>query len=323
MPQVISASRRTDIPAFYAEWFIRRLSAGSVIVQQPYSGRYSAVSLAPGDVAAFVFWSKNYASLLSRLEQVERVSKSLFFHFTITGNRDLELAVPDPRDAIRDFLYLSHRYSSAQITWRFDPLCITDKLTYEIHEERFRLCAEQLQGAAERCIISFVHPYKKVLVNMAKQGDHRLADISPLQKRQYALRLAVWAEHFGIRLLSCCNDFLLCGSIGKAACIDGKYLSGLFGSDFDMRPASIRKECACTRSIDIGAYDTCAHGCLYCYANADKDRARAAVLRHDPAWNALNGNIPGEKISLPEEAGGAVFLKKGIDTGNMEEEQNI
>ncbi len=298
MSQIISASRRTDIPAFYPEWFIRRLRAGSVVVRQPYSGRYAEVSLAPGDVGAFVFWSKNYAPLLSHLERVEQVSKNLFFHFTITANRELEPDVPDPRGSIRDYRYLCKRYSSAQVLWRFDPLCITDKLTYEIHEERFRLCAEQLQGTARKCIISFVHPYKKVLANMAKEGGHRLDDPAPHLKRNYALRLAAWAEHFGIRLLSCCNDFLLSESIGKAACIDGNYLSDVFGADFDLRPSSIRRECACTKSVDIGAYDTCAHGCLYCYANTDRDRARAAVLQHDPLWNALSGHVPEEKIGV-------------------------
>ncbi len=294
MPQVISASRRTDIPAFYTQWLVRRLRAGSVQVRQPYSGRYSRVSLAPGDVAALVFWSKNYAPLLSHLKEVEQTTKNLIFHFTITGNRDMEPGVPDPRDAIGDYRFLSRRFLPERVVWRFDPVCITDKLSYEVHEERFLQCADQLRGAVKRCIISFVHPYKKVLANMAKQADHRLADLSPLQKREYAVRLAAQAEHFGIRLFACSNDYLLCDAVGKAACIDGHYLSGLFQADFDTRPASIREECACTRSIDIGAYDTCAHGCLYCYANADGERARTALKRHDPAWNALNSHIEEE-----------------------------
>ncbi len=309
MSQIISASRRTDIPAFYAEWFNRRLRAGTVFVRQPYSGKYAAVSLAPGDVGAFVFWSKNYAPLLSRLEQVEQTAKNLYFHFTITGNRDLEPDVPDPCDAIRDYLYLCRRYSPEQVVWRFDPLCVTDKLTIEIHEERFRFCAERLQGAVQRCIISFVHPYKKVLANMMKQTDHRLADLSPLQKQEYARRLAARAQHFGIRLYACSNDDLRCDAIGKAACIDGKHLSGLFQAEFDARPAALRKECACTKSIDIGAYDTCAHGCLYCYANTDKDRARTAALMHDPAWNALNGHV--------EEGIGAYPGKQGTPVMNQ------
>ena len=310
MPHVISASRRTDIPAFYTQWLVRRLRAKSVHVRNPYSGRSSRVSLAPGDVAALVFWSKNYAPLLPRLEEVEQTTKNLFFHFTITGNRDMEPGVPDPRDAIGDYRFLSRRFLPERVVWRFDPICITDKLSYEVHEERFLRCAEQLRGAVKRCIISFVHPYKKVLANMARQTDHTLADLSLLQKRQYAVRLAAQAEHFGIRLFACCNDYLLCDAIGKSACIDGRYLSVLFQSALDTRPASIREQCACTRSVDIGAYDTCAHGCLYCYANADGERAGTAPSRHDPSWNALNSRVE-EESGVAEGAKNAVSIKMG------------
>ncbi len=303
MSSVISASRRTDIPAFYSEWFTRRLRAGSVHVRQPYSGRYTEVSLQREDVAAIVFWSKNYAPLLPRLERVEETTKNLFFHFTITGNRDLEPDVPGPEDTIRDYRYLCRRYSPEQVIWRFDPVCVTDKIPFEVHEERFRLCAEQLHGAAQRCIISFVHPYKKVLASMAKQANQRLADLSSVRKREYALRLAARAQHFGIRLHACCNDFLVDEYVGKAACIDGSYLAGLFQAECDARPASIRTECACTRSIDIGAYDTCAHGCLYCYATTDRNRGRTAVMRHDPEWNSLNGNVEKETVSSRDRQG--------------------
>jgi hypothetical protein len=291
MPQIISASRRTDIPAFYSDWLIRRLRAGSVAVRQPYSGKYSTVSLKPRDVAAIVFWSKNYAPLLPTLEKVEKTTGNLFFHFTITGNRELEPGVPDSRDAIRDYAFLSRRYSIGQIVWRFDPLCITNNLSYEVHEERFAHCAEKLRGIATRCIISFAHPYKKVLVNMKKQGDLRLMVLSQEQKTEYARRLGVVAESYGIRLFACCNDHLISETIGKAACIDGRYLGGLFEGQFDTRPAMTRKECACTKSVDIGAYDTCAHGCLYCYANSDQGRAGAALQKHKPEWNALNAQV--------------------------------
>jgi hypothetical protein len=97
-------------------------------------------------------------------------------------------------------------------------------------------------------------------------------------------------------LFACCNDHLLSEKIKKASCIDGTRLSGLFDVPFDTRPAATRKECACTRSIDIGAYDTCAHGCVYCYANSDKNRAERAQLQHDPSWNALNRNIAEQDV---------------------------
>jgi len=291
MTHVISASRRTDIPAFYADWFVNRLKSGSVAVRNPYSGKASSVSLAAGDVSAVVFWSKNYSPLLSKLEAVERTTKNLFFHFTITANKELESAVPDHTEAIRDYIFLVERYSPRQVVWRFDPICITDRLPFEVQEERFVKCAELLKGHTETCIISFAHPYKKVLANFQKYTAQRLIDPPQELKREYARRLAMEAKKYGIRLYACCNDYLLSEEINKAICVDGRLLSEIFQTPIDTRPAVTRKECACTKSIDIGAYDTCGHGCLYCYANSDKERAAAAVRRHCPDWNGLLGQV--------------------------------
>ncbi len=294
MPHVVSASRRTDIPAFYADWLVNRLKEGSVAVEQPYSRKLFRVSLEPADVSAIVLWSKNYAPLLSKLEDIEHTTKRLFFHFTITAARELESSVPDYREAIRDYQFLSKRYSPAQIVWRYDPICITDKLSLDIYEERFRACAELLKGYVDTCIISFVHPYRKVLANLAKYTDHRLVDVPQEMKRTYASRLAACAAAYGIRVHACCNDYLLSDAIQKASCIDGRSRAGLFQTQMDARPAVTRKECACTKSVDIGAYDTCAHGCVYCYANTDKKSALAALRRHDPGGAALGVWAPQE-----------------------------
>lgn len=307
MAQVISASRRTDIPGFYSEWFVNRLKAGFVYVQQPYSGRISRVSLKPEDVSALFFCSKNYRPLLQRLEEIEWTTKNIFFHFTITANRELEFNAPDHREAIEDFIYIARRYSPDHIIWRYDPVCITDKLSFETHEERFLQCAGLLKGHAKRCIISFVHPYKKAIANFRKYTDHTLAELSLEMKREYADRLAGHAAGFGIRLYACCNDHLVSEKIGKASCIDGRYLSELFKMKIDPRPAATRKECGCTRSVDIGAYDTCAHGCVYCYANADKDRAGRNQRSHHPEWNALKMNVTEKDVSLEEPSQMSLF----------------
>jgi hypothetical protein len=301
MPHVISVSRRTDIPAFYPDWLVNRLKAGRVFVRHPFVKKVLRVSLRPEDVSALVFWSKNYSPLLSRLGAIEKTTRNLFFHFTITANRELEFHTPDHRDATRDYLFIAGRYSPEQIIWRFDPITITDKLSFEVHEERFVRCAELLKGRARKCIISFVHPYKKVLTNLKKYTDHSLIELSEEQKRAYAERLAERAGTYGIRLYACCNDHLVSGIIQKASCIDGRSLSGLFTSPIDTRKAGTRKECACTKSVDIGAYDTCAHGCVYCYANADKDRAAAALKRHDPSWNALHMQVEEEQLEIEEQ----------------------
>jgi hypothetical protein len=291
MPQVISVSRRTDIPAFSTDWFVNRLKAGTVHVQQPYTNKLIRVSLAPEDVSAIIFWSKNYAPLLHKLEAIEKITKNLFFHFTITANRELESDTPGYRDAITDYIFIARRYSPEQIIWRYDPVCITDTLSFEIHEERFVQCAELLKGYAQKCTISFVHPYKKVLDNLKKHTGQAFIDLSTDKKREYAHRLAGRSEAYGIRLSACCNDYLLSEKIKKASCIDGRYLSEIMRAPIDARRAATRKECACTKSVDIGAYDTCAHGCVYCYANTDKNRARSAQQRHNPAWNALSMNV--------------------------------
>lgn len=290
MPQVVSASRRTDIPAFYAEWFVNRLKAGMAYVRNPYSGKYRRVSLLPEDVDAVVFWSKNYAPLLPRLGEVEKTSKSLFFHFTITGCKELEPKVPGFREAIKDYVFLANRYSSGSVIWRFDPITLTEALPFEVHEERFVLCAELLKGHARECIISFTHPYKKILKNFEAPGG-RFLETTHEQKKGYAKRLSVLAKKYGIALSACCNDYLLSGEVGKAGCIDGRALSALFNKPLDRSPAGTRPECACTKSADIGAYDTCAHGCLYCYANSNTERAEGALRRHDPKWNSLATDV--------------------------------
>ncbi len=299
MPQVISASRRTDIPGFYSEWFVNRLKAGYVLVQQPYSGTWSRVSLTPEDVSAIFFCSKNYRPLLSRLDEVEKTTRNLFFHYTITANRELESHTPEPDEAIKDHLYLAKRYSPDHIIWRYDPVCITDKLSFEEHLDRFTRLAGRLKGSVSRCIISFAHPYKKAIANFSKYTDHRMVGLSLEQQREYAGVLADRAAKVGIRLYACCNDHVLSDRIAKAGCIDGAYLSRLFATPIDTRKGATRAACGCTKSADIGAYDTCAHGCLYCYANADKDKAFANQAKHHPDWNALKMNVDPE--SLPVE----------------------
>jgi len=286
--QVISASRRTDIPAFYTDWLLNRLAEGFCDVLHPYTKKMFRVSLKPEDVGAIVFWSKNYGPLLPKLDAVERTTKNLFFHFTITGNTDLELRVPDYREMVKDYIHIARRFSPDHIIWRFDPVCITDKLPFEVFEERFDACARLLNGVASSCIISFAHPYRKMLNNIRKYTSHTLVPVSTEEQKVFADRLAKRAARYGIKLLACCNDHLLSAAVGKARCIDGAKLSLLFGTALDTRSAASRKECGCTKSIDIGAYDTCGHGCVYCYANTDQERASRAPAAIDPASPALS-----------------------------------
>ncbi len=299
MKNIISASRRTDIPAFYSEWFINRLKQKEVYVRNPYGGQISRVSLDVDDIHSIVFWSKDFSPLISRIEEVENVTKNLFFHFTITGIlKEIEQNTPFFEEAIDDFIYIADRYSPAHIIWRFDPVCITDKLPFEYYEEKFSKCAERLRGSCYTCYISFAHKYTKTLTNFKKYSEHTLSDISAEKQREYAIRLSRIADKNRMTLHACCNDYLLSDSIYKGSCINSWELAKLFNDNSILSPAApTRKECACTKSIDIGSYDTCPHGCLYCYANADKLKAKTAFEKMDMNWNALGFNVEEEKIS--------------------------
>lgn len=296
LKHIISASRRTDIPAFYSEWFVRRLKTGVVYVKNPYGGQINKVSLNPEDICSIVFWSKNYSPLISRMNDIEETTKNLFFHFTITGiPEDIEQNTPPVGDAVNDYMYLARVYSPAHLVWRFDPICITDKLPFSFYEEMFTRIAERLEGGCIACYISFVRKYKKALVNFERYGDHVFIDVNEELRKDYARRLSRIADKHGIGLHACCNDYLLSESVHKGSCINGRELSRLFNDYSESSPAApTRKECACSKSIDIGAYDTCPHGCLYCYANSDKEKSGAAFDKMDMSWNALGFNVDEE-----------------------------
>jgi len=300
MRNVISVSRRTDIPAFYSDWFIKRLRDGFVYVQQPFSRKWVGVSLSTDNIAAIVLWSKNFSPLLAKLERIENVSRNLFFNFTITANKELELNVPNFLDTTKDFIYLAKRYSTGQLIWRYDPICVTDKLPFEFYIENFKKCIEHLTGHVKMCYISFANPYKKIILNMLKYKNHSLVEISIEDKKRYALQLAAIAEKYGVQIYACCNDYLISDKIKKGSCINGGYLSKIFNTSINCQKSPTRKECACTKSIDIGAYNTCPNGCLYCYANADKSEATDAYEKHNPEWNSLCEHVNEDTIITKE-----------------------
>lgn len=285
MGRIISVSRRTDIPAFYSRWFVRRLEEGFAGVVAPYGGKRYLASLAPQDVDCLVFWSKDFTPFVPALDALDRLGYRFYFNYTLTAVPTLFEQNVDKAAALKTLLYLSERYSPRQINWRFDPIVLSSISDEGFYLEAFERLAAQLAGRVERCYFSFVCEYEKVKRNLAPLADKgtHLLQRHPEEKMALADRLATIAERYGIRLHSCCGDCLLSPSIHQAHCIDGGIIEQLFfpqGLAYQEKPT--RKGCGCTESIDIGTYDTCPHGCLYCYANANKAIARAACDRHDP-----------------------------------------
>jgi hypothetical protein len=286
MRRIISVSRRTDIPAFYGDWFMRRVREGFAGVVAPYGGQRYLVSLAPQDVDCFVFWSKDFTPFVPHLDTLDRLGYRFYFNYTLTALPPVFETNVDQAAALKTLQHLSERYSPRHINWRFDPIVLSSITGEGFYLDAFERLAAQLSGRVERCTFSFVTEYEKVQRNLLSLlTDKGIQFLQPSIEEKIALadRLAAVAERYGIRMYSCCGDYLLGERIQKAHCIDGRIIEQLFfpqGLAYQEKPT--RRECGCTESIDIGTYDTCPHGCLYCYANANKAVAREAFRRHDP-----------------------------------------
>jgi len=286
MKRIISVSRRTDIPAFYGDWFMNRLRDGFAGYINPFGGQKYIVSLKPGDVICFVFWSKNYEPFIDKLKIIEDMGYNFYFNYTITGlPHEFECNLVKPEAAIDTLKKLSHMYSPKHINWRYDPIIISDTTDYKFHLENFENMASTFEGYVERCYFSYAIQYGKVKRNFDKfQNEHNIKITDPDKdfRVKLANELADIAARYGIKMLTCCGDYLISPKIGKAHCVDGKIIEELFyknGSKHHEKPT--RKECGCTESTDIGTYDTCSHGCIYCYANVNKTKAYSRFERHN------------------------------------------
>jgi hypothetical protein len=285
MKRIISVSRRTDIPAFYGDWFMRRLKDGFAGVVNPFGGQKYIVSLKQEDVVAFVFWSKNFTPFLENLKIIDRLGYKFYFNYTITALPSVFESNVDKQAALTALKQLSGMYSPSHINWRFDPIIISNACDHDFYIRSFEKLASEFEGAVKRCYFSFVVEYDKVKRNFAeltKQKGVKIVGCSCDFKIELANELAEIAHRCGIEMFSCCGDYLVNEKIKKAHCIDGGIIERLFSlSGFPYSDKPTRKQCGCTESTDIGAYDTCPHGCVYCYANANKQKALEAAAGHE------------------------------------------
>ena len=285
MKRIISVSRRTDIPAFYGDWFMGRLAEGFAGVVHPFGGQKYIVSLKPEDVVCFVFWSKNLSPFLEHLKTIEDMGYKFYFNYTVTGLPSVFESNVKKKAAIESLKQLSKTYSPNHINWRFDPIIISSICDRDFYIRAFEELASEFAGYVERCYFSFVVRYGKVIRNFAefeKSQSLKIFDCSGNFRIDLANELAAIAARYGIRMFSCCGDYLVGDKIKKAHCIDGRVIEELFfpkGLSYKHKPT--RAECGCTQSTDIGTYDTCPHGCVYCYANTNKGRACKTFRNHD------------------------------------------
>ena len=336
-PFLISASRRTDIPAFYGEWFRRRLREGWCEVANPFSGKLYRVSLAPEDVLGWIFWSRDYAPFLDTLSDLYASGQRFLCQFTITGCPDfLEPRTPSAERATETAARMASLFGPDVVQWRYDPIILSSATPPEWHVENFTALAGKLKGSARRCYFSFPTMYRKTVRNLEKASAFAStsastsakamvekkvsslvetpADISPdkpadgppeesadaplriwsREKGDFtdddlaalAARLAAVAAAAGMEMRSCCGEKWVnpeAGILG-ASCVDWpllqENLAGIKNTKVPLHPS--RKQCGCHKSVDIGRYHTCAHGCAYCYAVENPESAQKNLQAHAP-----------------------------------------
>ena len=285
MKRIISVSRRTDIPAFYGDWFMQRLKEGFVGLVNPFGGKRYIISLRPKDVICFVFWSKNFSPFIEDLKIIDELGYKFYFNYTVTALPGIFESSVEKQSAIESLKQLSRMYSPRHINWRFDPIILSGTYDHDFYINAFEELASEFAGYVERCYFSFVIEYNKVKRNfeeLEKTTGLKITNCSNDFKVELANDLAAIAKRHGIRMFSCCGDYLINNGIKKAHCIDGDIIKSLFFPDgLQYKEKPTRKECGCTESTDIGTYDTCPHGCVYCYANMNKQQAYRAFSNHD------------------------------------------
>lgn len=247
---IVSASRRTDIPALFSEWFYNRVGKGFVLLRNPYNPlQVGRVTLTSDKVDGFVFWTKNAAPMLGRIHEL--AAFKYYFQFTITPyGRDVERNIPDKNEVI---IPAFKKIGAGKAVWRYDPVFINEKYTREYHIRAFSAIAQQLEGHATKAVMSFVDSYRSI--------DLRPLNIQPLtpeQQTELAQELAAIAASHGIELSACAKEL----GIVQSCCVDGRMFGVIKPKDRNQRGL-----CGCVESVDIGSYSTCSNGCAYCYAN--------------------------------------------------------
>ncbi len=288
---ILSVSRRTDIPAFYSEWFMNRLREGYVLVRNPMNYRQvSKVTLSPAVIDCIVFWTKNGAPLLPFLEEIGE-KYPFYFQYTLNAyHSDIEPGLRSIDSRIETLRIISEKIGPNRVVWRYDPVLLSDRYTLDWHTEQFIRIAEKLRDCVNECVFSFIDLYEKVKTNIKGLNirecfDEEIDRIASVFSRA--------AKENGLRLRTCAEAVDLDKyGIEHGCCVDGRLIGEITGWKMAAKKdPNQRQECGCLESIDIGQYNTCRHGCRYCYANFNAQSVATFSKKHDPSSPFLVGGL--------------------------------
>lgn len=299
---IISASRRTDIPAFYSEWFYKRLEEGYLYVRNPMNPKQvSEIRLNRDTADCFVFWTKNPSPMMDRLSILDSMGYPYYFQFTLNSyGADVEPGLPDKGELVSTFKTLSRRIGPERVIWRYDPILLGAGYSVEYHCQWFEQLCGYLCGYTRTCVISFLDMYVKIKKNMERLG---VVTADNEKIRLLAASLAATASRYGICLQTCSEavDLMKYG-IKKGKCIDDDLIAKITGRELNVHKDRTQREvCGCVSSVDIGTYHTCSHLCRYCYANLNPLTVQENRRQHHADSPLMIGRLMGdEKITLRE-----------------------
>lgn len=295
---IVSVSRRTDIPAFYSDWFFTRIKEGFAYVVNPMNPKQvSKVGLTPKDVDCFVFWTKDASPMINRLDELK--DYKYYFQYTITSyGKEVEQCIKDKKKIINTFKKLSSIIGKEKVILRYDPIFLSAKYTIDYHSRAFERLCRQLEGYTEKCVISFIDLYTKTERNIKHLNliPLKLQDIEKL-----AESFSNIGCRYGIVIETCSEGFNLTKfGVSKGKCIDDKLISRIIESEIDVKKDNTQRDvCGCVKSVEIGQYNTCRHHCLYCYANFNYEQVEKNYKKHDKDKPILVGEIRDDaKITL-------------------------
>lgn len=292
---IVSASRRTDIPRFYLDWFVNRLKEGYVLVRNPMNHQQvSEIKLNSDVVDCIAFWSKNPAPLLEHLPRLE--AYPWYVQFTLNPyGQAVERALPPADVLLGTFRQLADALGPRRVVWRFSPVLLGAEYTPAFHVAAFAKLAQALEGYTEQVRISYLDVYPKIKGRMEEMG---LRDATRAEKMALTAEMLALAQKHGMRLGACGNLDIKAAGLEFTGCIDAGLVAQIVGQPMQVpRDAGQRSTCYCAASVDVGAYNTCLNGCAYCYANFSGAAARRSYARYDPAAPMLCGEVgPGDVV---------------------------
>ena len=284
---ILNTGSRTDIPAFFHKWFLNRVSEGFVYSRNPYNNQIYKYVFSPKNVDCMCFCSKNPKPLVKHLDELSEYKQYWFLTINPYG-RDVEVNVPNYKSVIKTFRKISESVGTNAIAWRYDPIFITEKYDLDFHIEKFEEISSELAGYTHDCTISFIDLYQKVLRNFPEVDE-----VTTEEQLIIGENFSKIARENDILIRTCLEGTLLdqfgCDSSG---CMTQQVIEKAIGNNLKLPKGKYKnRECNCIFGRDIGAYNTCMHGCRYCYANANMKLVKKNQKLHNPDSPLILGEV--------------------------------